>query len=155
MFLGKTVLISKWKHLFSFTQIGLPLFKRHNFNRRKPVEFISNAIKIKAWNNFNERERENGIEKDTEVWRIWVQFVNLGELLTSESQIFIICEGGNWTQHLLSLFLVIRFNNSMKMVELFVIQISNSDGASDRDSGRDKELVEWQCPHVESALVFH
>lgn len=141
VFLGKTVLISKWKHLFSFTQIGLPLFKRHNFNQRKPVEFISNAIKSKAWNDFNEREREreNGIEKDTEVWRIWVQFVNLGELLTSESQIFIICEGGNWTQHLLSFCLVISFNILWKWWSS-LSQTSNSDGASDRDSGGDKEL---------------
>lgn len=44
------------------------------------------------------------------------------------------------------------------MVKLFVIQISNSDGASDKNGGGDQgtgQWVKWQCPHVESALVFH
>lgn len=30
VFLGKIILISKSKHLFSFNKIGLPFFKRHD-----------------------------------------------------------------------------------------------------------------------------
>lgn len=71
--LGKRVLFSKWKHLISFTKIGLPPLKRQTSNKRKTLKFNTNAIKSKARNDFNKRESMLQ-KKDTEDLRIWVQF---------------------------------------------------------------------------------
>lgn len=46
------------KTFIFFYSKSLPLFKGHNFNRRKPVEFVINITKSKAWNEFNKRDRE-------------------------------------------------------------------------------------------------